>query len=354
MKNRIIELERFVAACIIVLYHLNKIKAGWIFVEFFFILTGFFLMNHLVLHKEAIDRDEAWYPLKYTFQKYKSIFPYTTLSIIILWLYLAEVWQLSGTAIIKWLLYLPCDLLLIGGSGMLPYGLVFHGTLSTPRMINVLLWYVSSMLIVMPIAFALLRNEKRRGLLCTIVPAILYGFLIMRDGRVNGWHDEKFGFVYCNIRALAGLLMGAGTWHLAEWWKRREYTRFGKSLLTAIELLTFIIFAGIANTTLPYDCLEIALIVVSVSLTASGVTYTSFVKCNLFNLLGSWSLAIYCLHKPIMNICMRWFCEDNAYLILAISIAASAIYTYLINLITNRKKNKGSIVEKLVVKTTES
>lgn len=341
MKNRMIELERFFASCVILLYHLDVIKSGWIFVEFFFILTGCFLASHLDSHQKAIEANATWYPLKYTCKKYCKLLPYTSISIAAMWVFYAIVWDLSAVGILKWLLYLPCELLLLGGSGMLPNGQVFWGSAATPIMINPLLWYVSSLLTVMPIVFSLLQNKKQlRGLLCTVVPVLLYGILIMKDGTINGWHDNKLGFVYCNIRATAGLLLGAGVWHFSHWWQSHTFTRLGKYVLTILEILPFLFVAVIsAMTSTSYDCIKIALFALSVSLTFSGVTYTASIPYRFFDLLGSWSLAIYCLHKPIMHFFSGHFGYHYPLVISLITIASSAFYTWLITKIQKARKS---------------
>ena len=52
MKNRIVELERFIACCIIFFYHCGgHFGSGWIVVEFFFLLTGYFATQHYETHK---------------------------------------------------------------------------------------------------------------------------------------------------------------------------------------------------------------------------------------------------------------------------------------------------------------
>lgn len=91
MKNKVIELERFLAACMVLLYHMGVAKAGWIFVEFFFILTGCFLMQHLESHKSDIEQNAVWYPLQYTWRKYWKLLPFTSASVIAMWVIYAAV-----------------------------------------------------------------------------------------------------------------------------------------------------------------------------------------------------------------------------------------------------------------------
>lgn len=329
MKNKVIELERFLAACMVLLYHMGVAKAGWIFVEFFFILTGCFLMQHLESHKSDIEQNAVWYPLQYTWRKYGKLLPFTSASVIAMWVIYAVRWRLTGSGLIKWLLYLPCELLMVGGSGMLPFGIVFTGGIATQRILNGHLWYICSMLIVLPIiVYLLISCKKSRALLCSVVPALIYGFIIMKDGRVDGWHDSNYGFFYCNLRAVAGLLLGAGAWYLSRWWTKRTYTKIGTAVLTVAEVASFVTVAAISFITVaPYDCLEIGLFALSISLTISGVTYTSRVRGNTFAFLGSLSLPVYCLQMPIIQLCAGRFGEYRIAVVCAIVIAVGMLFS---------------------------
>ena len=335
MKNKYIELERLLASCMILLYHLGVAKASWIFVEFFFILSGYFLMQHLESHKQEIEEHAAWYPLGYTWRRYSKLLPYTCAGVFGMWAINAIRWKLTGTAFMKWLLFLPCDLLMIGGTGMFPYGIIFSASLTTPRIMNGHLWYICCMLIVMPFVIYLLMNSKKsRALCCSIVPALIYGYIIMKDGRVNGWHSERYGFFYCNLRALAGLLLGAGVWYASQWWKKRSYTNLGKIVLTIAEVFSFFAVAVISfGTTAPYDCLEIGLLALSISLTLSGVTYTSKFDCRLAKNFGTISLAIYCLQMPIIHALAGRLGEYRLPITFVIVFACGILYDWAVRLL---------------------
>lgn len=305
MKNCFIELERFIAACLVLLYHLGVSKGSWIFVEFFFMLTGYFTMLHLERKSETIG-DNIWYPVFYTWKKFVKIFPYTGISILAMWLGRIIKWNLSAKDLVKWILCLPTELGLLAGTGMQPTGLQIAEGAYTPKLLNVHLWYICSMLIVMPIVVGLLMwARKYKSVIVTVVPMLLYGILIMKDGTINGWHNDTFTFIFCNMRAMAGLLLGAGAYYFTQWWKSREYTVLGKKVLTAIELISF---AGVAlisfSTALRFDALQIGLLFLSISLTNSGLTYTTQISDKRLEFLGAISLPIYCMQMPVI-----WWCS---------------------------------------------
>lgn len=331
MRNRYIELERFIASCVILLYHLGVSKGSWIMVEFFFMLTGYFTMLHIE-RKEEVIRGDVWYPISYTWKKFVKLLPYTSISIMLMWVGRVNEWNLTFSEIVKWLMCLPSELLLMAGTGMMPEGLQISAVGYAPRIINGHLWYLCSMLIMLPIVVCLLTYAKRwKSVIVTVVPALLYGILILKDGTVDGWHGEEFSFFFCDIRALAGLLLGAGAYYFSKWWKSREYTILGKVMLTAIEVFSFVIVLVVSFvTSLRFDAFQIGLLFLSISLTNAGVTYTSKITWKQLDFLGAISLPIYCIQMPLFWICSIWGLQEpwvSFVVIILVSIVLEIILT---------------------------
>lgn len=62
-KNNMVELCRFLACYVIFSYHAGgRFTTGWIFVEFFFMLSGYFAIKHLVRMEGKIE-NKATYPI---------------------------------------------------------------------------------------------------------------------------------------------------------------------------------------------------------------------------------------------------------------------------------------------------
>ncbi len=151
-KNYTIEINRFVAILIIMGHHLYRTGAenyhfamGWVFVEFFFILTGYFTAKHLCKSKENNT-------IKYTFTKFKKIIGLTCIAILceyalefFMLYYDIGVYDLK--IIREFFKDLPFELLLIGSS------------YTAPKLVPV--WYLSALFIVFPL-FCLLFQIKHK------------------------------------------------------------------------------------------------------------------------------------------------------------------------------------------------
>ena len=258
-------------------------------------------MSHIERKREKIT-ENVWYPVQYAWNKFVKLFPYTALSIVSIWILRVMEWDLSLREIIKYLLRLPLELMMLAGSGMVSGLFAISDGIYVSRIMNHHLWYICSMLFVLPIVvFLLTYAKKAKALVLTVLPMFLYGILIMKDGTVDGWHDAGFAFFFCNLRALAGLLLGAAAYYLSQWWKQREYTILGKLTLTLIEVLSFAVVAFLSSfINLRYDALFIGLLFLSISLSNAGVTYTVKIGGKLFDFLGAISLPIYCLQMPVI------------------------------------------------------
>ena len=82
-RNGKIELLRFLGVVFIMNAHFGynagrPFLGGWYYVEFFFIITGFFTMRRF-FHEDAVDGTErVRTALTYTFHKFVKFLPYTT------------------------------------------------------------------------------------------------------------------------------------------------------------------------------------------------------------------------------------------------------------------------------------
>lgn len=130
-KNNMVELCRFLACYVIFSYHAGgRFTTGWIFVEFFFMLSGYFAIKHLVRMEGKIE-NKATYPIQYTIDKFKRLLPYTTVGFVADCLISAWKYQFTGMELVKWILYLPVNLFYLAGTGMMPADVPISDTVQT-------------------------------------------------------------------------------------------------------------------------------------------------------------------------------------------------------------------------------
>ena len=179
--------------------------------------TGYFAIKHLVRMEGKIE-NKATYPIQYTIDKFKRLLPYTTVGFVADCLISAWKYQFTGMELVKWILYLPVNLFYLAGTGMMPADVPISDTVQTSYIMGGALWYICAMFVAMPVMMYLyLYLGKKIGpWLISFLPMLLYGYLIICDGTVNGWHADHGAFLAVDLRALAGMLAGGLIYVLSE------------------------------------------------------------------------------------------------------------------------------------------
>ena len=137
-RNGNIELLRFVFCVGVVLFHAWYVRRGYIGVEFFFIVTGYFLaekicrLNARETTRPSVEnamKEATWDVLK----RYRLIFPYFLVATVLGFIVRAYAQQWDSAAILLNLQLIPADFLYLQNFGF-----------SVASTIGVL-WYLSAM-----------------------------------------------------------------------------------------------------------------------------------------------------------------------------------------------------------------
>lgn len=347
MKNSFIELGRFLACLMIFSFHAGgRFHSGWIFVEYFYILSGYFTVRYICNNEKLLLKD-SFQPLRYTFNKIKRLLPYTSVAIIADFFIKSVIYKLSVKEMLLYFIYLPQNLMLTTGTGTMPYGAKISDTMYTPHMMADWLWYICALVVAMPVMIYLLLYLKKKlsGWLVTFFPMILYGYIIVTDGTINGWHDGMKGFLTIDLRALAGLFIGAAAYFLADYIKKKKYTKLGKTILTIIEITGFMSIVLLASlSSMHYEIFAIMVFTLVVAITLSGRSYTSNVHIGVFDYLGSLSLPVYCIHCLVIMWCnYKGIFTHPGYGLLSI-LCIAIICAMVLMLIVNMLKKPAKIV----------
>ena len=205
--NGFIDLCRFLASYGILYFHLGAapflgeqglLNAG-LFVEFFFLLTGYFSVAHIVKHKREFQVHTEIKTMKYIGRKWLQFLPYSISATTLQYIYLFCKNDFSVSECVKKLFMFPFEAFLLRNTGVNLTGVA--GTL----------WYLSAMLIVLPIILYIVIKEedKFKYYFSYILPLFIYGFLVRKIGtiRTTDW-------IYSTLRAYAGISLGGGGYFL--------------------------------------------------------------------------------------------------------------------------------------------
>jgi len=286
-KNHFIEFYRFIAMFMIMAHHLYHLgatnypfKYGWIFVEFFFILTGYLTTNHFCKCFDLSSNEKMKNSIFYTIKKFLSFIPFVWLAVIIeygieiILNYKTMLTDISGT--ISWLSDFPFELLLIGSS------------YTKPELVP--LWYLSAMFLVFPI-FCILLQQKNKyfvTIVSFIIPIIYYGTFGVADNWI-------FPLNLC--RAFSAMLLGTFSYYANDYLFENLYSRINKKYLTIIELLCFL-FPIVACYKGAQYVLRIIVLcfVIGITISMSGKSATFNIKSKFMDYLGKITMPIYLFH----------------------------------------------------------
>ena len=231
-RNGMIDIWRFIFALLIMGHHMYHLDIGesylfqsaWIYVEFFFMLSGYFTAKHFLWggwYIQYTEKDGAKEAVLYTLNKMKKIIPYTTIFILTEYIIrnLNYDWK-SLRGFLGGFEDSIFELLLLSSSGVV-----------NARLAPV--WYLSAMFLVLPIFCYLIRTKEKLTvyILSWSIPIIYYGKMGVVP-RAPWPHDM--------LRAFSCMMLGVVVYDLGEWIRKFEINRLTRICLTVIEAGCFI------------------------------------------------------------------------------------------------------------------
>ncbi len=344
MKNRnnLVELARFLFSILVVGYHIqmtflgdgiNVFENGALAVEFFFLISGYFLARSI----EKISAKEKYNPAlescRFMGKKIKGIFP-THLTAIV--------------AVI--IVILACDsansgkILLNGLPGMF---LVQMGGVWTEAYASALIvpeWYLSSMLLSMlfMVPIALLLRKKIKGVFVNLVLIGVLGVIAVIVGLCMNWAFTTT-FVY-DLRAWGEMCVGMFAYYLSTVIAKKNLKPAPSVILKVVEIIGYCapIILGIIpiSSSLQPVCMVVAVVgiftAISITFAGKGIIISNSKVNKVFGYLGSLSLAIYLFHPVIITLLEYVGGLDIRaiyVIVFAVSIVAAVIYNLIVTFI---------------------
>jgi len=290
IKNHlsIIELWRFIASIIIMTHHLFGLgiekypfKNGSIYVEFFFILTGYFTMKHF--EKYTVDSiDEAFKnSMQYTIKKFKSFMPYVLVSVPLLYFILYfEGFQFNIKRFLQLFSNALSEIMLLS-------------SITGTRVVGNI-WFLSATIIVFPI-FCIICQLKQKYLvkfLAVYIPLIYYSIYSVGAGTKPPTNLA---------RTLACLLLGVLVYFFANYLKEKTFTAGQRILLTFMEQGSLILACACSFYGIAINLLYLYLFMIGIAIMVSQQSYTYKVGSKVLLWLGDISVWVFVCHNIVMK-----------------------------------------------------
>ncbi len=305
--------------------HIEDIwELSFVVVEFFFLLTGFFMMQHA-------QKENSLNTPSFLFKKISSVYPIFIVAF--------------AMQFVLFVLTTPLNSALEVG------GALFHfkweamfmqtaGFIQNPQFnIDYLLgqaWYLSAMMISLLVLYPIARKLKKTfsQIICPIIVILIYAYMNTVSGTLNVG-TEFYGFISSAVvRAIAGTCMGALTFGIYSHFKEKGIKKIKPAItieVVAYISLALLLFMGMFNN--PFvsseDGLFYVLVFATIILFAmlNKTPVSRFINTHgtkVINYLGSLSLYLYLLHCAYFVVCIVYvwhiFCVAVCCLIISFEI----------------------------------
>jgi len=341
--NGIISFWKFMFSILICSFHLGSLYKGTRFnfaggsiaVEFFFLVSGFLFCKKYISYNKNNNEEIIEDNIKITWKNIKRFFPYVLFFIImsVLFTTFALDYDLMDYVYAFYrALLLPTK----GPEEILPYSI---------------LWYLSALIIIEFIIFPLLVKHKKKYSLyiAPIISFVLLSYLLIKYGNIiSPW--KKDIFVYKSlVRGYMAINFGIFLYSICEYFKKIDYKRITKIILTIIEQFGYISVFILSNKTSAhnrFDTLILLILAVSVLISFSGNSLlNNFANNKVFYYLEKLSLPMYinnwCVILIVQYVIEKANINISYYIALAITIFVLMLISIIELLLVNKyEKNK--------------
>lgn len=299
MKKKCYEIEfwRFIFSFIVALHHSRILIGdenclffrGSYAVEFFFIVSGYLLMQSISKQKdECLDLGNE--TLQFMWKKYKTVCP----NIFIAWGF-----GYFATILLSHKNFIESAEILINGVWEIT---LLHMAGIYPIKINVSVWYISSMLLCMAIMYPFIRKYKNFAsrIVLPVLSLLILGYLYQTFGHLRG-PTKWIGFTHkANLRAFAELSCGIICYDVVEKIKAIRLKKAAAATLTVLKYLAYMcVIFYMTRETLAYDFAFLIIMMIAIILSFSQLGIDGHIYDNkVVVFLGKFSLNLFLVNYP--------------------------------------------------------
>lgn len=303
-RNYYIDFLKFIFSVIIVFYHSwvfsgtygNGIfNNGYFAVDFYFIVTGYLLMN--TINKEKSTRDSLGIStFKFIKNKFKRIIPYVILSFILGYIF---IYGKSGLNLS----------ILLSNSTIAEFFQI--GIFGFGLNINSACWYISTMFFVLLIFYPIAKKNKENFTYLIIPIFILFTLVFINFNNIN--INDPLGIKYLFINGFyKGIIftsLGVICYEISQYLKNIKTSNKQKWTFTIIETLIYLILIYNMNNLKIGSILVAILFTFNIAVTFSNQSYMgSLFKSKKWQELGKFGFIIF-----LNNCAVRTFLLNKNY-----------------------------------------
>ena len=335
-RTKSIDGIRGVASIIIALFHFGQVypigdffSCGYLPVELFFILSGFFLLG-------SMEQKIHINPLKDAWKRVKRLYPVYfigTMSLVLLYSF-----QWFGGDIASWLVSNPnykvgllAELTLLQATGISGF-----------TYINYPAWYVSALILVTIVLIFAYRfcNKRLFKLLIWTSAIIAYPILIFTNSySISGGYLSNSHVSVCILRSVAGLSLGAILYYIYNRYKMHSWNYNVLYAINIISFLAIIVTTVFAKTSkLDYIIIIPICVLLLTCLNLKGKKRIPYLENKFLQYMGMISYSFYIMQSFSQNIVQIYISEltsNNIILTacyLLINFVIGSVCYYLIEL----------------------
>jgi len=310
---------------LIVYFHFQVEQSGYLFVELFFILSGFFLYKNFSTNKNDNELD-------YTKKRIKKLYPHYILSFVAIYLFYVIINIFTHSNPSDNLLFIPLpEIFMLNSIG------IFKGNF------NASTWYLSVMIVGGYFIYYLLRNNSNKFIRFTGPLIILGSYTLINstlDGKIESW-DNILIFCLPLLRGTADMIIGCILGVIIDNKNSLLKIKLSPYYIKLIELITYFLIYMLLTQKTNYELCVLLLfpILILISFSPHSFSNKLFNK-KIFQKIGKISYPMYLNHLLIIKILQLFF--DNTvnpilltlgyFIILVIySLITKKLVNYLVN-----------------------
>lgn len=293
--NVAIDYWKFFFALMVVEYHRaltygGVLGGGYIAVDFFFIVTGYLMVQSFMDRMKEINNNSIGREtVSFLWKKMRKLYPYILINVLFSFGYYNVYQGREGfITTINRLRYLVFELLPLNMSGFS----------EQVRYVN---WYISGMFLALMLLYPvlLLFKENYVYIISPLIVILIYGWISQNIGYVRGTEFAYYGILRLGVwRGIAGISAGSLCWSIVEYLSKVHFSKYGRVFISFAMICSI---AVIVSNTIIYpasqqDFVSILFIVLLVALIFSkkGILYGLY-RPKLGKYLREWSVALFVL-----------------------------------------------------------